>query len=159
MLLGFKKMPTIAEKRYGTYDVSKLEHIDWRNKGAVTPIKDQGQCGSCWSFSTTGAMEGAHFIATGELLSLSESNLVDCSLKNHGCMGGEMDLAFTYAETHPLETEADYPYVPKRSLECHYDQSKGKVAVKSYVDVTPNSADQLKAALQKGPVSVGIEAD
>jgi len=105
-------------------------------------------------------MEGAHFIATGNLVSLSESNLVDCSLTNLGCNGGIMDRAFKYAESHPLMTEADYPYKASTGLfACKYKKDKGVVAVKSYVDVTKESTDQLKAALNKGPVSVAIEAD
>lgn len=105
-------------------------------------------------------MEGAHFIATGELLSLSESNLVDCSWLNHGCNGGSMALAFMYTETHPLQTEADYPYVASTGIfACKYNKSKGKVAVKTYSAVTPGSSSALKAALNQGPVSVAIEAD
>merc|ERR1719498_1456790 len=103
-------MPTKTVYKPAEFDATASQPIDWRKKGGVTPVKNQGQCGSCWSFSTTGAMEGAHFVATGNLLSLSESNLVDCSWLNHGCNGGLMDLAFQYAESHALETEADYPY-------------------------------------------------
>ena len=82
------------------------------SKGAITPVKDQGACGSCWSFSTTGAMEGNHWIATGELVSLSEQQLLDCSWRygNLGCGGGLMDYAFKYAQKTPLTTEANYPY-------------------------------------------------
>ena len=160
MLNGFKEMPTKVEKNYVDFDASANAPIDWRAKGGVTPVKNQGQCGSCWSFSTTGAMEGAHFVATGNLVSLSESNLVDCSWLNHGCNGGMMDLAFKYAESYPLETEADYPYVAKTGIfACKYDKSKGVVKVTTYTDVTPRSSDALKAALQKQTVSVAIEAD
>lgn len=134
VLLGYKEMDTKPDYYPGDFDTENLaDAIDWRTKGAVTPIKDQGQCGSCWSFSTTGSMEGAHFNASGTLVSLSESNLVDCSWLNHGCNGGSMALAMMYAESHPLETEADYPYVPKTGVfACKYDKSKGVVSVKSY---------------------------
>jgi len=136
------------------------DEVNWVTNGGVSPVKDQGQCGSCWSFSTTGAMEGAHFVASGNLVSLSESNLVDCSWLNHGCNGGMMDLAFRYAETYPLETEANYPYKASTGIfACKYDKSKGAVQVKTYNDVTPKSSDAFKAALQNGPVSVAIEAD
>ena len=160
-LNGLKKQQTQPEDRTEAFSTENLaDEIDWRSLGGVTPVKDQGQCGSCWSFSTTGAMEGAHFVASGELLSLSESNLVDCSWLNHGCNGGLMDLAFMYAEKHPLETEQDYPYKPSTGLfACKYDKSKGKVKVTTYKDVPRSSADQLKAALNVAPVSVGIQAD
>jgi len=137
--------------------------MDWREKGAVGKVKNQGQCGSCWSFSTTGAVEGAMFLKTGTLDSYSEQQLVDCSTENHACQGGLMDYAFQYIETHPLMTESEYPYKAKKGT-CEYDESKGVGKVKSFKDVAHDGffhkkGGQLKLALQNGPVSVAVEAD
>ena len=160
-LLGYKPSGRNITEYAEFEPVSADSSVDWTTKGAVTKVKNQGSCGSCWAFSTTGSMEGAHFIKTGTLLSLSEQNLVDCSKKNNGCGGGDMDLAFQYTESAPLESEADYPYKGRKFFHkgCEYDSSKGKVAVSSFKDVTPNSSEALKAAIAKGPVSVAIEAD
>ena len=107
---------------------------DWRDDGAVTKVKNQGQCGSCWAFSTTGSVEGAMFQKTGKLQSFSEQQLVDCSKQNNGCNGGLMDYAFEYIEDAPLMLEADYPYKGKKG-HCEYKKSKGVAQVADYTDV------------------------
>jgi C1A family cysteine protease len=132
--------------------------IDWRTKGAVTPVKNQGQCGSCWAFSTTGSVEGAMFLKTGKLQSFSEQQLVDCDKVDQGCNGGLMDNAFKYIEKYPLMPEQDYPYTAEVG-ECKNDSSKGVAKVTGFQDVKTNDFKQMKAALAMRPVSVAIEAD
>jgi len=132
--------------------------VDWRAKGAVTGVKNQGQCGSCWAFSTIGSLEGHHQIASGKLVSLSEQQLVDCSTVNQGCNGGWMDKALSYTIKNPVESEKDYPYVAV-GQKCKYVKSKGIVSAKTVYNVAKNNNAQLKAAVAKGPVTVAIEAD
>ena len=134
--------------------------IDWVSKGAVTPIKNQGQCGSCWAFSTTGALEGAFFIKYGSLLSFSEQQLVDCSgsYGNNGCNGGIPILAYQYVKKKGLCSEYSYMYTGRNGI-CYADSCKKEVFVKSYTNVTKYSGNALKLALLKQPVSVIIEAN
>lgn len=147
-------------QKFTGVDVSVPSSIDWREKGAVTGVKDQGQCGSCWSFSATGAMEGAWYVANNNLVSLSEQQLVDCSAGfhygNHGCNGGLMDGAFQYAIDNGMCQESEYSYTAKSGT-C--TDCKPVVFISSCVDVTPKNEVDLEKAVAVGPVSVAIEAD
>jgi len=156
---GYKASNRVRnETTFSTQNLA--DEVNWVTKGAVTPVKNQGQCGSCWSFSTTGSVEGAMFLKTGKLQSFSEQQLVDCSGKfgNMGCNGGLMDNAFKYIEKNPLMLEADYAYTARQG-KCKVDESKATGQVKSFTDVKKNNSDQLKAALAQQPVSIAIEAD
>jgi len=133
--------------------------VDWRSKGVVTPIKNQGQCGSCWTFSTTGVLEGYHAIQTGTLLSFSEQQIVDCATSaGEGCGGGWPYLAVQYAASAGLEQESQYPYTAEDGS-CQYDQSEALVVNDGYAFVTTDSSSALMAAIATMPVSVLIEAD
>jgi len=140
--------------------------IDWSQKGVVTPIKNQQQCGSCWSFSTTGSVEGAYFLQNKKLLSFSEQQLVDCSTAqgNQGCNGGLMDDAFQYyitgGKTSPLCLETEYPYTATGPNTCDTSKCTSTTSVVTgFVDITVGSEDALMSAVALQPVSIAIEAD
>jgi len=161
------KMPTEmwqGAKKLGTHSVRAGEElpssVDWTSKGAVTPIKNQGSCGSCWSFSSTGALEGAWEIATGQLVSMSEQQFVDCNKQNSGCSGGWMDYAFKYAEGVGLCTEDSYPYTKKDGT-CNLDGCSvaiPKGGVTGFVDVD-HTEEAMMSAVAQQPVAIAIEAD
>ncbi|KAM6581508.1 hypothetical protein CsatA_005282 [Cannabis sativa] len=144
------------------------EDFDWRDRGAVTPVKNQGSCGSCWSFSTTGALEGANFLATGELVSLSEQQLVDCDHEcdpeeagscDSGCNGGLMNSAFEYTlKAGGLMKEKDYPYTGTDRSTCKFDKKKIAASVANF-SVVSLDEEQIAANLVKnGPLAVAINA-
>lgn len=136
-------------------------HVDWRKKGAVTPIKNQGQCGSCWAFTAVASMEGQHFLHTRKLVTLSVQNLVDCSRSqgNYGCEGGIIDQAFMYViANHGIDTEKSYPYTA-RDGHCHFNKNSVGDRIKAYKDVPSGSEPALeKAVATVGPISVAIDA-
>jgi len=145
------------------------ESVNWGSKGAVTPVKDQGQCGSCWSFSTTGALEGAYYVTYGTLPSFSEQQLVDCDTyrnggKDLGCNGGLMDNAFTWiADNDGLCSEADYPYVSGQTQKSGTCQTTctpiANSKISEFIDIVKSSDDEMMQAVYKQPVSIAIEAD
>ncbi|KAH7682107.1 Actinidain protein [Dioscorea alata] len=154
-LAGKRKMTGMEEKKE---ECDAPYSLDWRKKGVVTGVKDQGQCGSCWAFSSTGAMEGINAIATGDLISLSEQELVDCDTTNDGCDGGYMDYAFEWViKNGGIDTERDYPYTGQDGS-CNTEKENIKaVTIDGYQDVAQNE-NALLCAVVKQPVSVGIDA-
>jgi C1A family cysteine protease len=147
-------------KTFSSSALNAPSSIDWRSKNAVTSVKDQGQCGSCWTFSATGAIEGAWAISKGQLVDFSEQELVDCatgiSYGSHGCSGGQMQGAFKFVIEHGQCSLASYPYTAKDGT-C---KSCSAVAhISSCSDVKPNDQVSLKAAVSQQPVAVAISAD
>ncbi|TYI35800.1 hypothetical protein ES332_A03G101500v1 [Gossypium tomentosum] len=168
--LGLKplKLPADAQKAPILPTDNLPDDFDWRDHGAVTGVKDQGSCGSCWSFSATGALEGAHYLATGELVSLSEQQLVDCDHEcdpqqygacDSGCNGGLMTSAFEYTlKVGGLEREKDYPYTGNDRGPCKFDKTKIAASVSNFSVISVDE-DQIAANLVKhGPLAVGINA-
>lgn len=156
----FRDMPrgngTFMYEKVGSVPAS----VDWRKKGAVTDVKDQGHCGSCWAFSTVVAVEGINQIKTNKLVSLSEQELVDCDTEeNAGCNGGLMESAFQFIKQKGgITTESYYPYTAQDGT-C--DASKANdlaVSIDGHENVPGNDENALLKAVANQPVSVAIDA-
>ncbi|CAA7037456.1 unnamed protein product [Microthlaspi erraticum] len=136
------------------------ESVDWRNYGAVTEIKDQGECSCCWAFSAVASIESLNKIVTGELVRLSEQELVDCNTDNYGCEGrGFMDKAFQFViNNNGLTPQNDYPYTGYPGFCSRNMNSLNKpVTIDNYVDLPQNDEASLQQAVAHLPVSVGID--
>ncbi|KAJ4459671.1 putative Cysteine proteinase 3 [Paratrimastix pyriformis] len=151
----------VQAKPYVNSGVKAPAAVDWRDKNAVTPVKDQGQCGSCWAFSTVAGIEGAWAIAKNQLVSLSEQQLVDCatSYGNEGCNGGLMTEGIQYViDNKGIDTEACYPYKAVDG-KCKYSTSCIGATVSGMYNVTEGSeTDLADAVATRGPVSIAIDA-
>ena len=162
------KQKTVSKNNGLPFDAKKYgqtalpDSFDWRIFGAVTPVKDQGICGSCWSFGTTGAIEGAYFVKYNKLVRFSPQNLVDCSwgFGNNGCDGGEDFRAYDWIIKHGgIATEETYGQYLMSNGFCHFDKSKAGAVLNGYVNITEYDPVALKTALlNEGPISVAIDA-
>jgi len=133
--------------------------VDWRKSGKVNAVKDQGNCGSCWAFSATSALESAYAIKYGKLYNLAEQELVDCDTVDQGCNGGLMDNAWQWVSANGgMMKTSDYPYKASESG-CKFEKNKTVVNVKSYKDVLAGDEQAVITALAQQPVSVAINAN
>lgn len=140
--------------------VNLPQTVNWTAQGAVGPVKDQAQCGSCWAFATVGALESYHYLQYGgAMLSFSEQQVIDCNREpNLGCKGGLPYTVFQYSSTYGLQLESDYPYLEYQST-CNYQKDKAYQINMGYSFVQSKSKDMLKNALAITPTVVAVEAD
>jgi len=154
-----------TDQQIGALPVS----MDWRTKGAVTAVKNQGDCGSCWSFSATGNMEGQWFLAGHDLIGLSEQNLVDCdhhcmeyegeSSCDAGCNGGLMPNAFMYTmQNGGIDTEQSYPYVAETEATCDFNKTSVGATIKNWTMIPGNETQMAAYLNDHGPISIAVDA-
>lgn len=144
-------------EHYARFEADYLDdRINWIERGAVTEVLSDGHCGACWASSSITAIEAQNFIATGELVSLSNQQLIDCDLNNFGCDGGFMSNAFEYAVEHALMSKHDYPYVGHSEGACYENDDISITKVKSYINIIPNNVEQLKIAVSQSPVTAAV---
>nr|CAH7754224.1 unnamed protein product [Callosobruchus chinensis] len=164
----FQELLSLGEKTRPDFDfkvfepnmtVAAPDSFDWREKDAVLEVKNQGQCESCWAFSATGCLEGQNAITYGQQVSLSEQNLVDCSLSygNNGCNRGVIMYAFLYVKDHGINQEKYYPYEAKLG-KCRYDPKESVVQVDEAYGVKQDEEALKHVVAQIGPVAVGVDA-
>lgn len=159
--LTYKPMNTSVPRVSIEIDGELASAVDWRTKGAVTAVKDQGQCGSCWAFSTTEAIESYSFLSSGKLQSLSPQQINSCDKTDDGCNGGNTETAYAYVKgAGGIMTESDYPYTSGtgKTGVCKFDASKVAVKITGYTPVATGESN-LQAALNNGPVSVCLAAE
>lgn len=158
-VLSFKREN--SQEYVVTSGIEIPDSVDWRAQGYVSPIKDQGQCGSCWAFTAVDSMEGQHFKKTGKLVSLSEQNLVDCSTKqgNQGCNGGLPDQAFAYVKANKgIDTETSYPY-KATNQKCQFKAANIGATITGYIDIKSGDENAFTNAIALiGPISSAVDA-
>jgi len=148
-----------VSKKAKVLPISLPQEFDWRNYNAVTPVKNQGMCGSCWAFSVTGNIEGLYAKKYNRLLSFSEQELVDCDTMDEGCNGGLPENAYKAIEKlGGLETESAYPY-DGHNDKCSFDRSKAAAQVKGFVELPKNETEMAMWLVKNGPISIGINAN
>lgn len=150
-----------SSNRYKTSDGDVLpKSVDWRNEGAVTEVKDQGQCRSCWAFSTVGAVEGLNKIVTGELVTLSEQDLINCNKENNGCGGGKVETAYEFIINNGgLGTDNDYPYKALNGV-CNdrLKENNKNVMIDGYENLPANDESALMKAVAHQPVTAVVDS-
>ena len=157
-MLGYREW-TSGENEIYEDNMPTADSVNWVTAGGVTGVKNQGQCGSCWSFSSTGALEGAYFIQSGTLQSFSEQQLVDCDhIGSNGCNGGSVAGAFLWYKSNKADLESDYPYTATNGT-CHASDYSGVTTDAGYTMVSQSSSSALMASIEAAPTSVAIEAD